>query len=151
MIIYIANYVYLFHIGGNMKFILRTILPICVLTSTLVFNCSCSHARSTEYESLHRFSQILDLVNQYYVKDVGQKDLIEGAIKGMLESLDPHSTYMTAEEFSAMQETTSGEFVGIGAELTLDNGRPMVVAPIEGTPAELCSPMLFCGTQLGCG
>ncbi len=119
-----------------MKFTLRAILPAFILASTLFLNCSCSYARSADYESLHRFSQILDLVNEYYVKDVSQKELIEGAIKGMLESLDPHSTYMTTEEFSAMQETTSGEFVGIGAELTIDNGRPMVIAPIEGTPAD---------------
>ena len=56
-----------------------------------------------DYESLRRFSQILDMVEQYYVNDVSQKELLDGALKGMLQNLDPHSTLMTAKEFQEMQ------------------------------------------------
>ena len=94
------------------------------------------HAVSADvdYASLRRFSQILDLVEHNYVKDVKQNELIDGAIKGMLQSLDPHSTYMTKKEFKAMQEETNGEFFGVGVEITMDNNQVLVVSPIEDTP-----------------
>ena len=88
-----------------------------------------------EREHLRRFSQVLDLVNRYYVKDVNQGELLDGALKGMLQGLDPHSTFMTPEEHKEMQETTSGEFTGIGIEITVENGQVTVVTPIEDTPA----------------
>ena len=76
-----------------------------------------------DFEALRRFSQVLDLVNRYYVKDVNQGELLDGALKGMLQGLDPHSTFMTTEEHKEMQETTSGEFTGIGIEITVENGQ----------------------------
>ena len=88
-----------------------------------------------DYDSLRRFSQILDMVEQYYVNEVSQKELLDGALKGMLENLDPHSTLMTETEFQEMQENTSGEFFGVGVEITMENGQVMVVSPIEDTPA----------------
>ena len=88
----------------------------------------------TDFESLRRFSRILDMVEQYYVNDVSQKELLEGALKGMLQSLDPHSTLMTEKEFREMQENTSGEFFGVGVEITMENGQVLVVSPIEDTP-----------------
>ncbi|WMW65481.1 S41 family peptidase [Nitratidesulfovibrio liaohensis] len=88
-----------------------------------------------KYDSLKRFSQVLDLVERYYVRDVPRKDLINGAVKGMLQGLDPHSTFLSVEEFKEMQESTSGEFFGIGIEISSENGQLIVVAPIEDTPA----------------
>lgn len=88
-----------------------------------------------KFEAARRFSQVLDIVQRNYVKDVTQSDLINGAVKGMLQGLDPHSTYMTADEYKEMQETTSGEFFGVGIEISLENGQVIVVAPIEDTPA----------------
>ncbi|MBQ7618211.1 MAG: S41 family peptidase [Desulfovibrio sp.] len=88
-----------------------------------------------KYASLRRFSQVLDLVEHHYVKDVTQKDLINGALKGMLQGLDPHSTFMSTEEYKEMQETTSGEFFGVGIEISMENNQVVVVAPIEDTPA----------------
>ena len=88
-----------------------------------------------KYEALKRFSQVLDLVERYYVRDVTQTDLINGAVKGMLQGLDPHSTFLTAEEYKEMQETTSGEFFGVGIEISMENGQVTVVTPIEDTPA----------------
>ena len=87
-----------------------------------------------DYESLRRFSQILDMVEQYYVNEVSHKELLDGALKGMLENLDPHSTLMTKKEFQEMQENTSGEFFGVGIEITMQNGQVLVVSPIEDTP-----------------
>ncbi len=87
------------------------------------------------YESLKRFSQLLELVDQHYVTKTSSKKIIDGAIKGMLENLDPHSTFMTPKEYQEMQENTSGEFSGVGIEVTQDNGQIKVVSPIEDTPA----------------
>lgn len=94
------------------------------------------HARSsgTDYDSLLRFSQVLDLVGQYYVRDVTEGELIDNALKGMLQNLDPHSDLMDVEEYSEMQQTTTGEFFGVGIEVTSENGQVLVVAPIEDTP-----------------
>lgn len=89
----------------------------------------------SKFEAARRFSQVLDIVERSYVKDVTQIDLINGAVKGMLQGLDPHSTFMTSDEYKEMQETTSGEFVGVGIEISVENGQVVVVAPIEDTPA----------------
>lgn len=88
-----------------------------------------------KFEAARRFSQVLDLVERNYVKDVTQIELINAAVKGMLQGLDPHSTFMTADEYKEMQETTSGEFFGVGIEISLENGQVIVVTPIEDTPA----------------
>lgn len=89
----------------------------------------------SKFDAARRFSQVLDLVQRNYVKDVTQIDLINGAVKGMLQGLDPHSTFMTSDEYKEMQETTSGEFFGVGIEISLENGQVVVVTPIEDTPA----------------
>lgn len=88
-----------------------------------------------DYDSLRRFSQVLDIVEQYYVEDVKQPELIDGALKGMLQGLDPHSAMMDKDEFKQMQETNVGKFSGIGVEITTVNGIVTVVTPIEDTPA----------------
>ena len=88
-----------------------------------------------KYEDLRRFSQVLDLVERNYVKDVSRSDLINGALKGMLSALDPHSTFMTPEEYKEMHENTAGEFFGVGIEMTLENGQVTVLTPIDDTPA----------------
>ena len=93
-----------------------------------------ARSADADYDALKRFSQVLDMVEQYYVKDVAQKELIDGALKGMLQGLDPHSTLLSTKEFQEMQESTSGEFFGVGVEITMENGQVLVVAPIEDTP-----------------
>ncbi|MGE4504969.1 MAG: S41 family peptidase [Desulfovibrionaceae bacterium] len=87
-------------------------------------------------DSLRRFSQVLDIVESSYVDDISRSELIEDSIKGMLEQLDPHSAYLTAEDFKDMQESTAGQFSGIGIEISLESGRLVVVSPIEDTPAD---------------
>ncbi len=87
------------------------------------------------YEPLKRFSQVLDMVERYYVRDVSRNELVEGAVRGMLQGLDPHSAFMDKEEFDEMQVSTSGEFSGIGIEISMRNNQLVVVSPIEDTPA----------------
>ncbi|MDD2967278.1 MAG: S41 family peptidase [Desulfovibrionaceae bacterium] len=109
--------------------------PLC-LAALLMLLCMPVHAADkSDVESLKRFSQIMDMVERSYVSETKRADLLNGAIKGMLENLDAHSTYMTPEEYKAMQETTSGEFFGIGVEITQESGAIKVVTPIEDTPA----------------
>ena len=87
------------------------------------------------YENLKIFSQILTIVQKNYVEEVNTKDLIYGAVKGMLSSLDPHSSFMPPEAFSEMQVETKGKFGGVGIEITMREGVLTVVSPIEDTPA----------------
>jgi len=88
------------------------------------------------YEKLKVFTEILSLVQSNYVEDVNSKDLIYGAVKGMLDTLDPHSAFMTPEAFKEMQVETQGSFGGLGIEITVKDRMLTVVAPIDGTPAE---------------
>ncbi|MFQ5850732.1 MAG: S41 family peptidase [Candidatus Binatia bacterium] len=91
-------------------------------------------ARS-EYESLETFTNILAIVRKNYVDDVNTKDLMMGAIKGMLNSLDPHSAYLTPDLYKELQTETQGRFGGLGIEITIRSGVLTVVSPIEDTPA----------------
>ncbi|MBI9078196.1 MAG: S41 family peptidase [Pseudodesulfovibrio sp.] len=92
-------------------------------------------AKDTHFEALKRFSQVLDMVESYYVKPISRKDLIDNSIKGMIEQLDPHSAYLTPEDYKEMQVDTAGKFSGIGIEISQEQGRIIVVSPIEDTPA----------------
>src|SRR3989338_2707401 len=87
------------------------------------------------YEPLSLFAKILYLVESDYVESVDEQKLIEGAIQGMLNSLDPHSIYLSPEYFKELQVDTTGKFGGIGIELGSKNNILTVVSPIEDTPA----------------
>ncbi len=88
-----------------------------------------------EYESLETFTNILAIVRNNYVDDVNIKELIMGAINGMLHSMDPHSAYLTPDLYKELQMDTQGKFGGLGIEITIREGILTVVSPIEGTPA----------------
>ncbi len=92
-------------------------------------------AESSKYDGMKRFSQIYEYVRRLYVREATSEELMNGAIKGMLQNLDPHSTYLSATEYKEMKETTSGAFYGIGIEISMENGQLTVVSPIEDTPA----------------
>lgn len=92
------------------------------------------HAGET-YEELKTFSEVLNQVQKHYVDETKPKDLIQGAIRGMLATLDPHSAYMTPEMYKEMQVETRGEFGGVGIQIGVKENRLAVIAPIEGTPA----------------
>jgi carboxyl-terminal processing protease len=88
------------------------------------------------YRDLETFANVLTLIQQYYVDEIDSSKVINGAITGMLGSLDPHSAYMTPEDFKDMEDETSGSFTGIGIEISMRDGMLTAVAPIEGTPAD---------------
>jgi len=93
------------------------------------------HATET-YEELRTFSEVLTQVQKNYVDDTKVKDLVQGAIRGMLSTLDPHSAYMTPEMYKEMQVETKGEFGGVGIQIGVKENRLAVIAPIDGTPAQ---------------
>ena len=87
------------------------------------------------YEDLKIFTDVLGLLQKEYVEETNSKDLVYGAIKGMLETLDPHSAFMPPNMYKEMQEETKGRFEGLGIEITIKDGVLTVVSPIEDTPA----------------
>lgn len=87
------------------------------------------------YEDLELFAKVLNLVQQYYVEDVDTKKLIYGGIKGMLRELDPHTNFLPPDIYKEFESETSGEFGGLGIEITLQKGILTIISPIEDTPA----------------
>ncbi|HUK60705.1 MAG TPA: S41 family peptidase [Stellaceae bacterium] len=92
-------------------------------------------ADSQDQVSRGLFDEVYDQVRKNYVEPVTEKHLVEGAIKGMLASLDPHSSYLDAKEYSEMMVVTRGEFGGLGMQVTMENGAVKVISPIDDTPA----------------
>ncbi len=88
-----------------------------------------------DYESLETFTNILAIVRKNYVEEIQTKDLVKGAIDGMLHALDPHSAFLTPDLYKELQMDTQGRFGGLGIEITIKGGILTVVSPIEDTPA----------------
>lgn len=95
-----------------------------------------SQPQSIPLEDLHRFTSVVEHVRSYYVNETEDQQLFENAIRGMLSGLDPYSSFYTPDEYSELREGTSGEFGGLGIEVTMEEGFIRVVSPIDGTPAE---------------
>lgn len=117
-----------------------TILLICLVVCGFMF----SGGRAVHqvdalpketYENIELLTNILDIVQKNYVDEVSYDQMFEGAISGMLTSLDPHSAYLTPDLYRELQVDTKGSFGGLGIEIAIRNGMLMVVAPIEDTPA----------------
>ena len=89
----------------------------------------------SNYESLKVFSEVLSLIESIYVEKVSSEKLIEGAIHGLVKTLDPHSSYMPPDVYHEMKVQTSGKFGGLGIEVSMRDGILTVISPIEGTPA----------------
>ena len=96
-----------------------------------------SFAEKTDelYKKIDLFSEVLEKIGDDYVDKINQADVMDDAINGMLQSLDPYSAYMTPEMFSEMQTETSGEFGGLGIEVGMEHGVVKVISPIDNTPA----------------
>ena len=92
-------------------------------------------AEGESYEELRTFTEVLSLIKKNYVEEVDDKKIIYGAIKGMLNTLDPHSSFMPPKVFKEMQIETKGKFAGLGIQIGIKDGILTVIAPIEGTPA----------------
>ena len=118
----------------------KVLLSLCLLACFLLLGLqgdsqvSAALERSI-YKNLKTFNEVLDMVQKNYVEDVDSKKLLEGAINGMMKSLDPHSTYMTVEMYKDLEVETRGSFGGIGIEITIKKDVLTVVSPVEDTPA----------------
>ena len=122
--------------GKRTALILMLIIAVAVAgISVGRLSVSIVSAAGEGYEELKTFTEVLSIVKKNYVEDVKPKDLIYGAIKGMLNSLDPHSGFMPPEAFKEMQVETKGEFGGLGIQIGLKEGFLTIIAPIEDTPA----------------
>ncbi len=114
----------------------KLLFAIMTLTATvLVFTKPLQSWAEERYTELQNFTKILNLVQQYYVEPVDTKKLIQGAIKGMLRELDPHTNFMPPEIFKDFESETAGEFGGLGIEISIQNGILTIISPIEDTPA----------------
>ena len=87
------------------------------------------------YEKIDLFGEVIEKIKKDYVDEVNQSEMMDSAINGLLQSLDPYSAYMTPELFNEMQTDTQGEFGGLGIEIGMEAGLVKVIAPIDGTPA----------------
>ena len=92
-------------------------------------------AVSTSFEELQLFADTFDAIRRGYVEDVTDAELFEMAVKGMLTSLDPHSAYLTDDDYENLQESTEGQFTGLGIEIGYRGGFIAIVTPIDGSPA----------------
>ena len=88
------------------------------------------------YKKIDLFSEVLDKINKEYVDEVNQSEAMDAAINGVLQSLDPYSAYMSQDSFKNMQTETSGEFGGLGIEVSMEAGVVKVISPIDNSPAE---------------
>ena len=106
------------------------------LTFLFLFNNSFSSTNNSIYEKIDLFGEVLEKVKDEYVDEVDQKEMMDSAINGVLQSLDPYSSYMNPELFKSMQTDTKGEFGGLGIEIGMESGVVKVIAPIPDTPAD---------------
>ncbi|MFB9265358.1 S41 family peptidase [Bradyrhizobium erythrophlei] len=127
----------------NMGFFLGTVAGACLtllVTSPqggahLVAMAKAATRADNTYSQLNLFGEVFERIRTDYVEKPDDSKLVEGAINGMISSLDPHSRYMNEKGWADMQETTHGEFGGLGIEVTMEDGLIKVVAPIDDTPA----------------
>ena len=87
------------------------------------------------YKKIDLFGEVLEKINKEYVDEINQSDGMDAAINGLLQSLDPYSTYLSPENFNVIQTETSGKFGGLGIEVTMESGVVKVITPIDDTPA----------------
>ena len=106
-----------------------------VVSISLVASGGFTAFAAERYQELQIFTKVLNFVQQYYVEEVDTKKLVYGAIKGMLQELDPHTNFLPPDLYKEFESETSGEFGGLGIEITVQNDVLTVIAPIEDTPA----------------
>lgn len=122
-----------------MKYLSIKRISICSFTTIILilfnFNVGAEEKNINVYQQLNMFGEVYERVRREYVEEVSDKELIEAAIEGMLQSLDPHSSFMNSDSFKDMQVQTKGEFGGLGIEVSMEDGFVKVVSPIDDTPA----------------
>ena len=109
---------------------------VIIVSAFLFFICtSKSFSKNNLYEKIDLFGEVLENIKKEYVDDVDQAEVMDSAINGVLQSLDPYSAYMSPELFKEMQTDTRGEFGGLGIEIGMESGVVKVISPIDDTPA----------------
>ena len=114
---------------------MKKILYSFIITLFFTLNLSANTNNEELYKKIDLFAEVLDKIKKEYVDKVDQSELIDDAINGALQSLDPYSAYMNPEFFDSMQTDTRGEFGGLGIEVGMEAGVVKVISPIDGTPA----------------
>ncbi len=112
----------------------KKILVLSILFFSIFTSLSYS-ANENIYKKIDLFSEVLDKINKEYVDEVNQSEMMDSAINGVLQSLDPYSSYMSPEMYESMQTETSGEFGGLGIEVGMEAGVVKVISPIDNSPA----------------
>ena len=113
----------------------RKTLVIFFLLNCLILTNNSISAEGDIYKKIDLFGEVLEKINEEYVDEVNQSESMDSAINGLLQSLDPYSAYMSPEIFKEMQTETSGEFGGLGIEVSMEAGVVKVISPIDDTPA----------------
>ena len=108
---------------------------IIIIFLILNFNFNYSQAKEDLYKKIDLFGEVLENIKKDYVDEVDQSSMMDSAINGVLQSLDPYSAYMSPELFKEMQTDTRGEFGGLGIEIGMESGVVKVISPIDDTPA----------------
>ena len=107
-----------------------------IFFSTLIFYIPTVYSSENDiYKKIDLFGEVLEKINKEYVDDINQSESMDSAINGLLQSLDPYSAYMSPQIFNEMQTETSGEFGGLGIEVSMESGVVKVISPIDDTPA----------------
>lgn len=121
------------------KVVLSLIIMLAIITTTAAADTSfvftAPGEKTEKSEAAQKIEMMMDIIKSEYYKDVKEEDLVDGAIKGMFQALDPHSTYYSEEEYKEFMSDITGEIVGIGIQIEKREDGITVVAPIEGTPA----------------
>ena len=106
-----------------------------IFLSIFFFNSSVNTAETDIYKKIDLFGEVLEKINKEYVDEINQSESMDSAINGLLQSLDPYSAYMSPKILEQMQTETSGEFGGLGIEVSMEAGVVKVISPIDDTPA----------------
>ncbi|MDI9819250.1 MULTISPECIES: S41 family peptidase [unclassified Legionella] len=125
-----------FYFGAIATFVTTALIfPVQAFTAGETATTTQTTTKQIPMEDVQRFSNAIGQIKKYYVKPIDDKELFDNAIRGMLNGLDPHSTYLDESAFQELQTSTSGEFGGLGIEVTMEDGVVKVVTPLVDTPA----------------
>ena len=114
---------------------INTVILIAMLNILFGVNYLQSKNSNELYEKIDLFSEVLETIKKEYVDEVDQAEIMDSAINGLLQSLDPYSAYMSPKSFNGMRTDTKGEFGGLGIEIGMESGVVKVISPIDDTPA----------------
>ena len=114
---------------------INTIIVLAILNVLISSSYLYSKNSNELYEKIDLFSEVLGTIKNKYVDEVNQAEMMDSAINGILQSLDPYSAYMSPKSFEGMRTDTKGEFGGLGIEIGMESGVIKVIAPIADTPA----------------